>query len=637
MNVKKSLHVLCILIFFALSCKGDGSLLREGDKLTEQEANGEEEPIVIPENSPFGINGRLKLIGTQLSNQYDTPVQLRGMSTHGLQYRGNCYNVTSLGVLFNSWKADILRISMYIQEGGYETDPEYFTHFVDSLVDICYENGIYALIDWHMLNPSDPNHNTDLAKVFFEHVSEKHAAKGNVIYEICNEPNDNYSPTPVTWPVIKNYADQIVPIIRNNDPESIIIVGTPEFAARPDLVIGNPIAANNVMYTMHFYAADSWSERHQEKRMGYVSEAIENGIPVFVTEFGTQDGYGDGANDFVMSARWLRFLAERKISWCNWNYSDSPLSGGAWKEGTCPNGPWEDFNLKEAGLWIKNRFTNPVADWSGDFPSFAYDLGTGSGTLNPTSSIQVSESTNGSPGFLPEPSTGVARIQLAANAAQEVAFGSSAVDLGTSGVSVPNKFSLYDITEYTSLARISFKLNFNDTHRAYFAIGIGSAEIADVGNNIFKGNVGYMDGTVAPARPGLFAALRIPIGGATASTIQYRNPNPNSANASHANGPVVPRNGSIEFELYCNNTSISKTYERNGTSYTLPGRSLHMFIDGVQAAVNGDVVLPTCAETPEYEPINALVFSNEVDPWTAGTHAMKASISDVEIKSLFGN
>lgn len=627
----RTIKFMMVMLLFT----GMASSSCKSEKLYTEEADSSALPKDIS-GTPFGINGNLTLVGTQIRNQHNDAIQLRGMSTHGLQYRGNCYNTNSLNLLFDSWGADILRISMYVQEGGYEDDPVYFTNFVDSLVEICYQKGIYALIDWHMLHPGDPNANTDLAKVFFEHVSAEHASKGNVLYEICNEPNPRDGE--VTWPMIKNYADTIIPIIRANDPNGIIIVGTPEYAARPDLVIGNPVAmSSNVMYTMHFYAADDWSERHQEKRMGYVAEAIENGVPVFVTEFGTQDGYGDGANNFVKSARWLRFLSERKISWCNWNYSDSPLSGAVWKNGTCPNGPWTDENLKESGFWIRERLSSPADDWSGNFPEFVYSLGTGSGTLNPSSSLQVSESSTTSPGFLPAPSGGIARVQLAADATEKITFSNSVVDLGTSGVSVPNKFSLYNLTAHTSLARVAFKLNFNDTQRAYFAIGIGSAEIAENANNIFSGDVGYMDGTVAPSRPGLFAAIRIPIGAAANSTLQYRNPNPTAGNGSHANGPTIPRNGQLAFELYCNNTSVSKTYTRNGTSYTLPGRSLHMFINGVQAEVNGSVVLSTCAETPEYEPINAIVFSNEIDPWTSGTHAMQASISDIEIKSLYGN
>ncbi|WP_168187551.1 glycoside hydrolase family 5 protein [Pedobacter sp. G11] len=351
--MKSTIYLISLLVLTSFSCKGNETTAP--DQMQEQVSPAKK-------SNAFTVNGRLKLSGTNMVNQKGIPVQLRGMSTHGLQYRGNCYSEQSLNVLMNDWGADILRISMYVQEGGYEKDPVKFTAFVDDLVEKCFKEGIYALIDFHMLDPGDPNYNTDRAKVFFEHVSKKHSAKGNVIYEICNEPNNKQ--LDVTWAVIKRYADQIVPIIRKNDPQSIVIVGTPEYASRPDLVIGNKLAFENIMYTMHFYAAENFQSNHQGRRMGYVAKAIENGIPVFVTEFGTQNGWGDGENDFDMSAKWLKFLADHKISWCNWNYSDSPLSGAVWKTGTCPNGPWTDDNLKESGKWIKQNLISPVDEWS---------------------------------------------------------------------------------------------------------------------------------------------------------------------------------------------------------------------------------------------------------------------------------
>jgi len=344
--MKYQIAALLLIAFF--SCKGARNIFLVPEISTQSS------------DKPFAVNGRLKVVGTSIVNKSGNAIQLRGMSTHGLQYRGNCYSDESLDLLVNGWGADILRISMYIQEGGYETKPEYFTGFVDELVEKCFQRGIYALIDWHMLHPGDPNENIAMAKIFFEHVSKKHANKGNVLYEICNEPNNDKRI--VTWPIIKNYADQLVPLIRKNDPESIIIVGTPEFASRPDQVIGNTIDAKNIMYTMHFYAADK-NKPNQDTRMGFVQTALNNGIPVFVTEFGTQDGWGDGDNDFATSEKWLKFLAEKKVSWVNWNFSDSPRSGASWKEGTCPNGPWTDANLKESGKWIRTQLSSPADSW----------------------------------------------------------------------------------------------------------------------------------------------------------------------------------------------------------------------------------------------------------------------------------
>ncbi len=119
--------------------------------------------------TPVTKNGQLRVIGTKLCNQYGNPIQLRGMSTHGIQWYGwgGCLNEASLDALAYDWGADVLRISLYVQEGGYETNPSGFTAQVNRLIDEATERGMYALVDWHQLTPGDPNFNLSRAKTFF--------------------------------------------------------------------------------------------------------------------------------------------------------------------------------------------------------------------------------------------------------------------------------------------------------------------------------------------------------------------------------------------------------------------------------------------------------------------------------------
>lgn len=314
-----------------------------------------EVPSIGPEDGgprPFEVNGRLEVIDGQLSNQYGNAIQLRGMSSHGLQWYRQCVTDKAMDVLAYGWGVDLLRTSVYVQEDGYETKPEYFRDLVDTLVQGCEDRGIYCLVDWHQLNPGDPNFNLELAKEFFEHVSKTHADRGNVIYEICNEPSG------VEWSAIKSYAEQIIPIIRANDPDSVIVVGTPRWASRPHDVIGNELEFDNILYTMHFYAKD-----HREEFRRYVEQAEEAGIGIFVTEFGTQEASGDGPNDFDSAQAWLDLLEEHQISWSNWNFSDDERSGAVWEQGTCRRSAFSDGNLKPAGKWIKERISDPPDDF----------------------------------------------------------------------------------------------------------------------------------------------------------------------------------------------------------------------------------------------------------------------------------
>lgn len=308
--------------------------------------------------TPVSINGQLKVCGTHLCNEHDQQIQLRGMSSHGIQWYGwqgsktekPCLTTTSLDNLVTNWGASIIRISMYIQEDGYETDPAAFTQQVNQLIDEATKRGIYAIVDWHMLEPGDPNFNLERAKTFFTAIATAHKNNNNLLYEIANEPSG------VTWGTIKSYADKLIPVIRAIDPKTVILVGTPAWSSlgvsdgrTSQDIINAPLTFSNIMYTFHFYAASHKTEYYNEL------DKASNVLPIFVTEFGTQTYTGDGGNDFVMSDKYLQLLATKKISWTNWNYSDDPRSGAVWKTGTCSGGPWIDSNLKPAGVYIKAK------------------------------------------------------------------------------------------------------------------------------------------------------------------------------------------------------------------------------------------------------------------------------------------
>ncbi|MFE7132629.1 cellulase family glycosylhydrolase [Streptomyces sp. NPDC057638] len=311
--------------------------------------------------TPAEINGQLTVCGTKLCNQHGKPIQLRGMSTHGLQWYPQCVTGASLDALAGDWKADVLRISMYIQEGGYETNPRKFTDLVHSIIEQATARGMYAIVDWHMLSPGDPMVNLARAKTFFTEIAQRHRNKNNLLYEIANEPSG------VAWSRIKGYAEELIPVIRAQDPDSPILVGTRAWSSlgvsessNETEVINNPVRATNILYTFHFYAFS-----HREAYLNALSRAADR-IPMFVTEFGTQNYAGEGSNDFAMSQRFLDLMASKKISWVNWNFSDDNRTGAVFKTGTCNSGgPWTGTaQLKPAGVWIRER--TRTAD---DFPT----------------------------------------------------------------------------------------------------------------------------------------------------------------------------------------------------------------------------------------------------------------------------
>jgi endoglucanase len=301
-------------------------------------------------STPVARNGQLRFSGNQVVNQQGQAVQLRGMSTHGIQWYWQCVNDASLDALAKDWLADVLRVSMYVQEGGYETDPAGFTAKVNQAIQMVSDRGMYVVVDFHQLDPGDPNFNLANAKRFFTDIANANKNRNNIIYEIANEPNN------VTWSAIKSYAEQVIPVIRAIDGDAPILVGTHGWGSlgvsdgrSEQDVINNKVNATNIGYTFHFYAAS-----HGDAYLNALRNASSQ-IPMWVSEFGSQTASGDGGNNFAQTQKYLDLMRERKISWTNWNYSDDFRTGAVWNTGTCAGSDYSPGRLKEAGKWIRDR------------------------------------------------------------------------------------------------------------------------------------------------------------------------------------------------------------------------------------------------------------------------------------------
>jgi hypothetical protein len=299
-------------------------------------------PFVYPAGSPVAINGKLKVTGTQLSNECGKPVQLKGMSSHGLQWFGNCNNSSSLDALVNDWKADVFRLAMYVGEGGYLTNPEGWKTAIDNYVDLCGSKGIYCIIDWHVLTPGDPNANIAEARDFWSYMSAKHRNKKHVLYEICNEPNG------VGWSSVKTYANDIIPRIRANDPSTVILVGTPTWSQDVDIASFDKLAFNNLMYSLHFYTGT-----HTQYLRDKANTALNNGAPIFCSEWGTSSASGDGGPYIAEAENWMTWMDSKKISWCNWSFADKNETSAALLSGACGSSSWN--NTSPSGTYVKSK------------------------------------------------------------------------------------------------------------------------------------------------------------------------------------------------------------------------------------------------------------------------------------------
>ena len=298
--------------------------------------------------TPVSQHGQLSVKNGQLVDKNGKGYQLRGMSTHGLTWFPEFVNESAFKTLRDDWNTNVVRLAMYVDEWGngqcYMGNKSGSLDLLEKGVDICIKLDMYVIIDWHVLNPGDPSKYTNEAKSFFETVSKRYAKYPNVIYEICNEPNGGAS-----WSGnIKPYAEKIIPVIRKNAPNSVIIVGTPTWSQEIDKPLSDPLSYKNVMYAFHFYAATHAGLRSN------VENCVAQGLPVFVSEFGTCDASGGGANDFNETQKWLSYFDKQGISYCNWSICNKDETCSVLRPGTSANGNWSESNLTENGKWIRN-------------------------------------------------------------------------------------------------------------------------------------------------------------------------------------------------------------------------------------------------------------------------------------------
>lgn len=298
--------------------------------------------------TPVSQHGQLSVKNGQLVDKSGKGYQLRGMSTHGLTWFPEFVNESAFKTLRDDWNTNVVRLAMYVDEWGngqcYMGNKSGSLELLEKGVDICIKLDMYVIIDWHVLNPGDPSKYTNEAKSFFETVSKRYAKYPNVIYEICNEPNGGAS-----WSSnIKPYAEKIIPVIRKNAPNSVIIVGTPTWSQEIDKPLSDPLSYKNVMYAFHFYAATHAGLRSN------VENCVAQGLPVFVSEFGTCDASGGGANDFNETQKWLSYFDKQGISYCNWSICNKDETCSVLRPGTSANGNWSESDLTENGKWIRN-------------------------------------------------------------------------------------------------------------------------------------------------------------------------------------------------------------------------------------------------------------------------------------------
>lgn len=282
-------------------------------------------------------HGQLSVKGTQLVDENQKPIVLRGVSLGWLSMWPRFYNEKTVDWLKNDFNCTIVRAALGVELGehSYAKQPEFAKEKMESVINGAIKSDIYVIIDWH-------SHNINLkeATVYFDEISKKYGKYPNVIYEVFNEPDYE------TWPEVKAYSQEIIKVIRANDPDNIILVGSPKWDQDVHLPAQDPIKGfDNLMYTMHFYAGT-----HGKELRDRTDEAIKNGLPIFVSECAGMEATGDGPMNYKSWQEFTDWMEEKKISWLTWSISDKQETCSMLKKSASSEGNWKDEDLNESGL-----------------------------------------------------------------------------------------------------------------------------------------------------------------------------------------------------------------------------------------------------------------------------------------------
>lgn len=291
--------------------------------------------------------GRLHVKGTKLVDKKGHEVQLRGVSTHGLSWYPQYVNDKCFAQLHDKWGANVVRLAMYTEEyngycSGDAKNRSDLKKLIKKGVRLAKKHKMYVIVDWHILSDGNPNSHKKEAKAFFREMSREFKGYNNVIYEICNEPNNGTS-----WKEIKSYARSVISTIRKNDKKAVIVVGTPTWSQDVDQAAADPIKGDNIMYALHFYAAT-----HKADLSNKMTAAINKGLPVFVTEYGICDASGNGAIDKKEADRWVQTMDEYGVSYIAWNLSNKQESSSIIKSSCSKVSGFKKSELSDEGKWL---------------------------------------------------------------------------------------------------------------------------------------------------------------------------------------------------------------------------------------------------------------------------------------------
>jgi endoglucanase len=318
----------------------------------------------------------LQISGTQLRDKNGNPIQLAGMSSHGLTWfplidmnlnnatnaaafkqqipfnptGGTSFPYTSsaVGNLVDQWHIQVIRASMFpydpwngVEAKSYDNGiyPEwkwYNINLVNAIVQSAINENIYVIIDWHAGEGNDqdpsPYYTSGHVQEFFTYMVDKWGSYPNVIYETVNSPVVSWNPT------LKTFNQNVIDHIRAAENakgyayDNLILVGTPTWSQDVDVATNDPLTGNMIAYNYMWYAGThaSWVQGRGDTALANLATRAPHQT-LFMGEVGTSSSNGSAGVYYSQFNTLMEWAKTRKLSWLNWSIANKEESSAIFK------------------------------------------------------------------------------------------------------------------------------------------------------------------------------------------------------------------------------------------------------------------------------------------------------------------
>jgi hypothetical protein len=370
---------------------------------------------------------RLHTDGKWIRDPDGNAVTLRGVSPSGLNYLEQTHPKSITEVLgmatADDWHTDVIRLPV-TEWAVHDYGMDYVVNdLLRPAVDFLADQGVYAAIDFHLIRPyveveahaegmvADGWAETkdglgfkwdvptdDLLRDFWGAVAPEFADDEHVVFELFNEPTlpnwwstygsaaDDVNGREDSWLLWRDTAQPWVDLIRDNAPETPIIIGSPDWTSETQFAPAHPFTGDNLIYSGHIYP-----ENGQPSEFDSEYGAPANDVPVIISEFGWDPDEEFSENvEYRTTTEWgepFREWADSydNMGWFAWAFDDTWAPSMFDSPGDGAGEPWTLKDNQEQHGWF-------IKQWLADYADGGSGGGGSEDTTAPTAPSNLSQS-----------------------------------------------------------------------------------------------------------------------------------------------------------------------------------------------------------------------------------------------------